>query len=80
MWLDVFAVMQHHASADEQTDDMQTLLACIGASGAVLAVTAEPSEEAMNEITRFCNADTELLPRIAKEIIFRRIWYQQRLE
>ena len=74
--MDVFAVMQHRENTTEQTEDLQNLSACVGASGTVLAVTAEPSEEAMNEITQFSSADTELSPRVAKEIIFRRIWYQ----
>ena len=76
VWPDVFAVMQHRENASEQTDDLQNLSACVAASGAVLAITAEPSEEVMNEIEQFCNADTELSPRVAKEIIFRRIWYR----
>ena len=44
-------------------------------NGAVLAVTAEPSGSVMSEIEQFCSAETELPETIAKEIIFRRIWY-----
>ena len=79
MWVDLCEYMDRHIQMHMYAHACRNLVGCVIASGAVLAITAEPSVEMMNEIEQFCSAETELSERIVKEIIFQPSGIEPRL-